>query len=514
MTIEQAMEQAVAHHQAGRMPQAESIYRQILATQPNHADALHLLGVVAAQSGRHEIAHELIRQAIAIRPNVADYYGNLGRVLAALNRPDEAIATFRQALSLRPDYPEALKNLGNALKSRGRVDEAIECYERAIKLKPDFFEAGYDLGNALMDRDRLADAISSYQNTVAHKPDYVEAWNNLGNALKENGQIDQAIVAYQRTLNLRPDFLPTRFNLGIAQLLLGDFANGFQNLEARRQLGGLSIYFGGFTKPAWTGDDLNGRTILLYCEQGLGDTIQFARYVPLVAQRGAGTIIVQCQPELSRLLTQSGAKIVTRREDVGDFDVHCPLMSLPAVMKTTLETIPGKVPYLQADPELSSEWRKRIPDNDTMKVGLAWAGTPQHSRDRARSIPFGTLAPLAAIPDTTFISLQKRHSDSSLIPPPSSFPLLDWTDALIDFAETAALIDNLDLVITVDTAVAHLAGAMCKRVKLLLPFVPDWRWMLGRQDSPWYPTIELVRQSQAGDWRTPIARIVEDLLRQ
>jgi Flp pilus assembly protein TadD len=590
VTIQQAMHQAVVHHQAGRLAQAEAIYRQILAGSPNHPVALHMLGVLAFQAGQVDTACDLVGRAVAVDPSDWECHANLGKILAAQDRHseavaalhralalkpapdpasadlcnnlgaalensgqfDEAIDAYRRAIALQPNYPDAYNNLGVVLGRKRLIDQAIDAFRHALTLRRDFPDASYNLGMSLREKGDLAGAIAAFEQAallrpdfanfqlqsgislhaagrndesigafrraIAIRPDFVDAHNNLGTALTAAGRFDDARAAFRAALAIQPDHPSAHFNLGMSLLTSGEFSEGWPQLEWRWEMDPERAWRHRLTRPRWDGHPPEGRRILLYAEQGFGDTIQFVRYVPMVAAR-SGRVILECQPELVRLLqgVPGVERLIARGgcdEALPDHDMHCPLMSLPMVMKTTLQTIPAEIPYLRCDAELSSRWRERLLSG-TLNVGLAWAGRPSHTNDRNRSMPLSMLAPLARVPNVSFISLQKEHSASPGTPGEGrgegSLPLIDWTGELDDLADTAALIDNLDLVITVDTATAHLAGALGKPVWVLLPFVPDWRWMLDRTDSPWYPTMRLFRQPALGQWSPVVRDVVQAL---
>jgi Flp pilus assembly protein TadD len=470
LTIQQAFDLAVQHHRAGRLQEAENFYRQILVHQPNHIEAMQFLGMIAHQTGRNEIAEELMRRIIALNPNVPEGHSNLGIALGIQGRLDEAVDAHREALRLRPGYAEA-RNLGYALKEKGDLDEALAAYRQA----------------------------------VACRPDYAEAHSDLGNALKESGRIDEAIAVYGRAIALNPSLPEAHYNLSMALLAKGDFEQGWREHEWRQKCKGLSSQANNFTQPRWDGGSFEGRTLLIYGEQGFGDAIQFFRYLPLAAKMG-GKVIVECRPELQRIFQSAAGscQVVAWGESLPSFDLHCSLLSLPHVFGTTLASIPKEVPYLQADAEEARKWRDRMGEQGAfVRVGLVWSGSPGHKNDRNRSIELTSLGPLMRAQGVRFFSLQKGKA------PPDG--VVNWTDELKDFADTAALIANLDLVIAVDTAVAHLAGAMGKPVLTLLPFVSDWRWLLEREDSPWYPTMRLFRQPSRGDWDSVIKRVADEL---
>jgi Flp pilus assembly protein TadD len=479
LTVDPTFQTALQHHQAGRLSQARDLYQQILAQQPDHAGALHLSGVIALQEGRNDLAVDLIGKAIA----------------------------------LGPSSPEAHCNLGIALQEKGQLTGAVAAYRRAIALKPNYPAAHSNLGAALRDTDKLDEAIAAFRQAIALGPSFADAHSNLGIALRDKGQLDDAITAYRQALALKPDYPEAHHNLALLLLLRGDFLAGWNEFEWRWRCKQFPSPCRTFDQPQWDGSDLAGRTILLHAEQGFGDTIQLIRYVPLVASR-RGKVILQCGPELQRLLgrTTGIARWVGPGGDLPPFDIHCPLLSLPRAFGTTLQSIPQAVPYLQADAEGVERWRRELAaDGGRFRVGLAWAGRPTHRNDRNRSLSLSTLAPLAQARGMTFYSLQKGEAGKQAANPPAGLELVDWTAELNDFADTAALIANLDLVISVDTAVVHLAGAMAKPAWTLLPFVPDWRWLLEREDSPWYPTMRLFRQPSRGDWGSVIARVAEAL---
>jgi len=392
------------------------------------------------------------------------------------------IAAYRQAITLRPDYADAYSNLGVALIDKGQLDEAIVACRQAITLRPD----------------------------------YANAYRNLGAALADKGQLDEAIAACRQAIKLRPNFARAHHNLALTLLMRGDFQPGWQENEWRWKCRDFPSPARNFSQPQWDGSAFEPRTLLLFPEQGIGDAFQFIRYLPLVVRRG-GKIIIECQAEFQRLprTMSEGCQIVAKGEPLPAFDLYCPLLSLPLVFGTTLENIPNIVPYLHADAQDAKRWQQRLDDYSpglkVGKVGLVWAGNPAHKNDRNRSMKLTSLAPLGQVPGVRFFSLQKGAAAAQAKTPPTGMELIDWTPELRDFADTAALIANLDLIISVDTAVVHLAGAMSKPVWTLLPFNPDWRWMLEREDSPWYPTMRLFRQSVRGDWDSVIKRVAEAL---
>jgi tetratricopeptide (TPR) repeat protein len=505
-TIPEALATAVQHQQAGRLQAAEQIYRQILAMEPAHADTWHLLGLLAHQVGKQEIAIEYIGYAIRLNPGVAAFHSNLGVAYRALDKLEEATACWQRALELNPDYADALNNLGNVLRERGQPDQAVICYRRALALNPDNPAAYYNFGTALSDQGLLTDAVACYRRALAMKPDYPDALNNLGFALKRQGKLDEAATCYRRALELRPDFAACRLNQAVLWLLRGDFAHGWPEYESRWPAGKVAAR--DFRQPLWDGRPLEGRTILLHAEQGFGDTIQFIRYAPLVEQRGA-RVIVECPKPLVRLLAAWPRlkQVVLQGEPLPPFDVHSPLLSLPGIFHTSLENIPGHTPYLFAASDLIEHWRGKLSASRGFKIGIVWHGDPRQENNRARSIPLSCFESLAGLPGVQLVSLQKGSGVEQLQDAAARFGVREAGSRLDDFMDTAAVIMNLDLVIACDTAVAHLAGALGVSVWVALCCIPDWRWLLDRDDCPWYPTMRLFRQEKPGNWADVFAEI-------
>jgi tetratricopeptide (TPR) repeat protein len=510
-SVEQ-LQQALEHHQAGRLEQAGKLYRDILVREPENPDALHLLGVIAHQLGQHEHAVELIDRAIRAQPSTPAYYNNLGEALTALTRLDQAIAAYQQAGDLAPDYAETHNNLGIALQMAKREEEAIAAFRRAIQAKPDFAEAHYNLGNALLDTGRPEEAVRAYRAALRLLPEYAQAYNNLGIALVAQLRVDQALQTFDQALDLIPDFAEAHANKGMALLLNGQFAKGWPEHSwrfgcAEQQERSAQSRF---SEPEWGGSDFAGKTLLVHAEQGFGDTIQFVRYLPAVKAKG-GQVLLACQPELHRLfanLAGVDALLADARDlpvDVG-FDTHVSLLELPRLFGTELKSIPQQVPYLSVDVDRVAAWRSRVALG-RFNVGLCWAGRPTHPNDRNRSMTLAAFAPLAGVPGIAFYSLQKGAAAEQLRQPPAGMELIDYSGDLHDFTDTGALVMNLDLVISVDTAPVHVAGALGREVWTLLPFAPDWRWLRDREDSPWYPTMRLFRQPRIGDWKAVMDQV-------
>jgi tetratricopeptide (TPR) repeat protein len=504
--------EATAHYTAGRLDQAAAAAKAILDRDPDHAGALHLAGIAEINRANHQVAAELLQRSIAIAPDSAATHNNLGIALSSLGKKEEAIESFRRAVALDPNLADAHANLGRLLQDQNRLDEAVASLRQAAALKPDDATVIGKLGIALHAQGQLGEAAESFRRALALDPNMAESDNYLGLICRVGGRLPEAIEHYRRAIAYRPDFGGAHFNLGVAQLLLGDFANGWREYEWRWQTSKPPLHK--LPQPLWTGENLAGKTILLHHEQGLGDTIQFIRYVPLVAARGA-RIVLELQPALFRLAAgfQGTMEVVAAGSPVPPFDFHCPLLSLPERFATDLATIPVAIPYLVPEAEAVVRWRRQLGSAAGLKIGVVWAGNPAHHDDRNRSIPLERLMPLFKVPGLRWFSLQvgERAGDIARLP---GGTITDLSRQLTDLAETAAAIANLDLVVAVDTAVVHLSGALGVPAWVLLPFAPDWRWMLGRDDSPWYPSLRLFRQNGLNDWDGVVARVRSALARQ
>ena len=547
--LAQAIEEAVALHRRGDLGRAEKMYARILKARRDHFDALHLLGLLKHQTGRAGEAYRLITAALAVNPRSADARSNLGLVLHALKRDADALASFDEALALDPGHVEALNNRGTALLALARPAEALAAFERVLALSPRHIEAqvnranallelgrgaeavaGYDAaiavqprhagalynrGNALASLDRFEPAIASYDRSIAIAPGHAKAYNNRGVALRSLNRHREALASYAKAIALEKDFADARLNEAHALLTVGDFARGFAAYEWRWNTAAIAPHRRSFRQPPWLGaPPIGRRTILLHTEQGFGDTIQFARYAKPLA-RGGANVVLEVPPGLKALMSgiDGAARVIARGEALPPFDVHCPLASLPLAFKTDLASIPAEVPYLAAPAERLARWRARIETLARPRIALAWSGSTAHPNDRNRSIALGRLQPLWSIDGASFIGVQRdlREEDARAL---AGAPRLAHVgEELSDFADTAAVLALADLVISVDSAVAHLAGAMGRPLWILLPFSPDWRWMLGREDSPWYPTARLWRQPSIGDWESVIARVRAELTR-
>lgn len=573
------LKQGLALHQQGQWAQAQTLYEAVLAQQPSHFDAQHLLGVLALQMKDPERAVARISQALTLNPNSAAACSNLGLALHELQRYDEALARFDQALALQPNYAEAHNNRGNALKALQRLDEALTSYERALSLKPDYAEAHYNAGIACKERQQFEAAIAHYNRAIALRPGYADAYNNRGNALREcqrpeaalasfdqaialrpdlaeaynnrgntlrglgrfeaaldsfdraialkpdyaeahsnrgivfyeQGQLTSALASYDAAIALQPQAVDAHWNQAVTRLLQGDFARGWPLYEWRWKLPSFRTQRRDFAAPLWLGQTpVEGQTLLLHAEQGLGDTLQFCRYVQQVSARGARVLLEVQAPLVGLLEGLAGVcELIRQGAPLPAFDSHCPLLSLPLAFNTRLNTIPAEVPYLRSNAAQRQVWSERLQmmmgAQRRPRVGLVWSGSTGHTNDRQRSLPLAEL--LAHLPpQLDYVSLQKevRAADQAAL---ANSPIHHFGVELRDFTDTAALCDLLDLVVSVDTSVAHLSGAMGRPTWVLLPHVPDWRWLLNREDSPWYPSARLFRQTADRQWTPVLQRL-------
>ncbi|HUB26667.1 MAG TPA: tetratricopeptide repeat protein [Tepidisphaeraceae bacterium] len=618
MNIPQTLQLAFDQHRTGQVAAAELLYRQILAEQPEHADALHLLGLAAHEQGRTEEAVGLIRRAIAANPTEGDYYANLarifqgqgkakeaeeslrnaavlravearkqnrlghsrameekmaeaighfaravalepnsaefhydlGRAYAAVKQMDPAIASLRKAIALKRDHRLAYVELADALSARDQTHDAIDAYRRAmglgsndprvhnnlgvalcrtlefseaavalqhaIALRPDMAESFNNLGHALLRLDRTEEAIAAYQKALSLRPDYAEAHSGLGSIYLELGRDAEAIAEVRRAIEIKPDYGEAHLNLCLLLLQSGDWENGWKEYEWRWRVPSLRMKKADTPRPEWDGKALGGKRILIWREAGFGDAIQAVRFSRDVAELG-GKITLAERPQLTKLFGRMGIadRIVTYGDQFGEHDVQCSILSLPGLLGIRPDSIPKRGPYLKADPQRAAEFKARMPTDGRLKVGLVWANKPD---PLDRCPPAAAWSVLAEIGGAWFCSLQKPIHIAPMfggrtLPPlempakPPGLEMADWTEELRDFDDTAALIEHLDLIICVDTAVAHLAGAMGKPVWVVLRQVADWRWLQNRTDSPWYPTMRLLRQERRREWEKPVREV-------
>ena len=540
---------ALRHHRAGNLRKASEIYRKILRKQPRHPDALHLLGLATDALGRPRRAVQLVTRAIAADPDNAAYRHSLGVLLRAVGRPDEAVTSFRAALEIDPGAAETLTALGNALKALGRYDEAVGCHRAAVKARPGFAEALSNLGSTLREAGRIDAAVESLREAVALRPDHPDLHFNLGNAwlaagrleeaeqafgravaiaprharslsnlgvtLREQGRPVEAMARFRAAIAIAPEYADAHWNLGLALLMEGDFEAGWREYEWRRRIPDFAMRR--LRAPAWDGGPLGGRTLLVHAEQGLGDAVQFARYLGLAAAAG-GPVVFACPPALGRLFSALGGCecVVSHDDDLPRFDVQAPLMSLPGLLDPDLRAAAALAPYLRPEPDLVEAWRARLGRGPGLRIGICWQGNPGYHADRRRSIPMAQFAALARLEGVRLFSLQKGPGADQLAALAGEAgsgpaPIEDLGPALDEggdaFVDTAAVLASLDLVIASDTALPHLAGALGRDVWLLLAANPDWRWGRAGEETPWYPSMRLFRQRRPGDWEGVFERV-------
>jgi tetratricopeptide (TPR) repeat protein len=505
----------VLRHQ-GKLSEALECCQRAVELQPEFAQGRNHLGLALSANERFEEALVQCGEAVRLQPALAEAHHGLGYVLLQLRRIDEATAAIDTALRLNPHLAEAHANLGACLLRRGRTDEALAQLDDALRRKPDHTDAYIHKAHALWQLGRFDDALAAGAEIVRRKPNAAEGHNVMGVVHMKAGRPAEALAAFARAVEITPDFAQAHFNRGLAYLLMGDYEHGWPEYDWRWRCRDF------VSKPVpqeqmWDGSPLAGRTILLHAEQGVGDALQFLRFVPLVKQQGA-TVIVAGSPALMPLLSRvPGIDHVVEPGAPGvKFDVEAPLLSLPGRLGITLDTLPAHVPYLPGDADLEAYWRKELNRNTGYRVGIAWQGNPDHPEDRLRSVPLTAFAPLAQ-DRVRLISLQMGPGREQIDALAGQFAVEELPTRPEDVApilRSAAVIDSLDLVITVDTAVAHLAGALGVPVWIALAFAPDWRWMLGREDSPWYPTARLFRQKWFGDWAEVFAHMGRELARR
>jgi tetratricopeptide (TPR) repeat protein len=505
----------VALGELRRLPEALESYEQAIAIKSDYADAHYNRGVVLGELNRPAEALKSYERAIVLKPDHAETYNNRGIALSCLHRHAEALASYQRAIELRPGYASAYNNLGNVLVELERRGEALACFERALAIRPDYPEACNNRGIVLSDLERHAEALVSFDRAIALKPEYAEGHYNRGNTLRDLHRHAEAVASYGRALALRPDYAAAHWNLADCRLLLGDFVRGWEEYEWRWKLEQRETGRRDFLQPLWLGaPSVKGRTMLLHCERGLGDTLLFCRYAKEIAALGA-KVVLEVQPPLVQLLAdlEGVTEILPNGAPLPAFDYHCPLMSLPLAFRTDLSSIPASIPYVRSDPERVATWRGKLGEKTKPRVGLVWSGSTALKNDK-RSMALAEMLPLVG-DWAEWVSLQKevREADAALLA--TRTDLHHVGGELMDFADTAALVELMDVVVTVDTSVANLAGAMGKPVWILLPYNPhDWRWMLDREDSPWYPTARLFRQPATDDWASVIRRVNEELVAQ
>jgi tetratricopeptide (TPR) repeat protein len=539
-----------AHREAGQAAPAEAAYRQAVRIDPAYAEARNNLGNALQDQGRLEEAAAQFKAAARLRPDLAEIQFNLGNCCKEQNKIAEAIAAYRRAVALKPDLAMAQQNLGLLLQQQNELAEAVECHRAAARLMPECIDAHSALGAALQKLDQFDEARRCYYRVLELDPANVTAQYNLATAFHTQGDLREAANYYRAALAAAPHHGEAKTGLGMVCMMRGDidgarecfgqalwdwpespeahFFHGNLLLTEGKMLEGWKEFeyrsrcsFGtprSFALPRWDGSPLDGRTLLVHAEYGFGDMMQFIRYDPMVrgAARG-GRVLVEVHPRIIPLFAASGYRdLVPRAATLPPFDLEVPMMSLPGIFQTTLDTIPADVPYLFADANLAAQWRARLAEYPGFKIGIHWQGNAKYAQDRQRSMPLACFAPLAAVPGVTLISLQKGPGSEQVASAcESGVQVVDLTASMDNeagaFMDTAAVIQSLDLVVTSDSAVAHLAGAMGAKVWLALSAAAEWRWLLAREDSPWYPTMRLFRQRTLGDWADVFARIADEL---
>ncbi len=557
--LTEKLRHGAALHQGGNLTDAARLYQEILGLEPRQFEALYRLGVIEGVRNNWDRAAELLGAAVEANPDDATAHCDRGVALRVLGQWGAALEAYDRAIAIRPDFAQAHSNRGNIFRELGRLDEALVCYERAIAIRADYAEAHYNRGVVLQQLRRLSEALASYDLAITARPGYVSAHSNRGVVLEHLHRLDEALAAYEcavaagpghaqalsnrgnvlrmlnraddaiascdRALELQPGNALAHVHKALALLLAGDLRRGWAEYEWRWRVDNSPLFRPArrFAQPLWLGrEPVAGRTVLIHAEQGLGDTLQFCRYVRLVAGLGAKVVLEVQRPLVGLLANLDGAAaIVGSGDPLPDFDYHCPLLSLPLAFDTTLATIPASVPYIACDRQQARQWQARLGDARRLRVGLAWSGgfrsdVPDHwSAHSRRNIPLAKLAALRHA-DVDFFSLQKgQPAESELAQLQREHwdgpRLIDVSAELHDFPATASLVANLDLVITVDTSIAHLAGALGRRVWILNRFDTCWRWLLDRSDSPWYPTATLYRQQRPGDWDGVVQKVRADL---
>lgn len=496
MSRDRLLEEARESYRSGKLAEGRSACERLLRSQPADVDALTLLAAIAADERKTEEGLRWARLAVVADPQAPGPHYVMGRLCQDDGRLAEAEAHYRRSLALKSDQPRAHNNLGAVLQMQGQLQAALESYRRALALDPSLPQANQNLASILRDGAAAENAVAGFRRLLQENPRDAQAHTDLGNVYRELGRHRDAIASFGRAIDCDPELPEAHFARGLELLLCGEYGEGWQEYEWRWRVKALNTPMRAFPRPAWNGEPLPRGTILLHAEQGFGDTLLAARYVPLVAER-CKAVVLECQPQLRRLL--GGAD-----EPLPRFDAQLPLMSLPRVFGTTLESVPWAGPYIRppTDGSISSPGPN---------IGLVWAGEPKQGDDRKRSVTLEMLAPLKETPGATFYSLQKGAGAAQAASPPQGMHFVDLAPQIRDFADTAAFIARLDLVVTVDTSVANLAGAMGAPTWVLLSTVPDWRYHLESDTTPWYPSMRLFRQTSDGDWPGAIARVAQAL---
>jgi len=515
--VDKLFVEAVGHHVAGRNNDAEALYLSILQVPPVQAEASYNLGLMYQTTGRLLEAVAAYQNAVKLRLDHVDAYNNMGTALQALNAREAAIANYRKAIVIRPEHETSYCNLGVTLKEEKQPVESEVAYRRAIALRPDYDWAYANMAAVLLEMDRFEDSIDACRKALAANANMPMALFNLGTSLKALNRYDESEAALFEALRLNPNFTEAHFTLGQVLLHREKYAEGWPHYEWRWKLpqySWLRSLHGDIAQPKWQGEDIRGKTLLVYAEQGAGDTLQYARYIPLLAERTGARIIFAVHRQLVRLLSQITEATVVPLEDspFPPFDVHSPLLSLPGLFGTNATNIPAKVPYLAADPAAVEFWRKRVGGDGKKKIGIVWSGNPEQLGDRLRSPRLAAVMPLLERKDVTFVALQVGPGRTEIQQHPLPPQVVDLGLEVADFFDTAAIMAGLDLMISSCTAPLHLASALGIPTWGMIPFAPHFLWQHERRDSPWYPALRLYRQASPGyDWSNVMAEISADL---
>ncbi|HEX5245029.1 MAG TPA: tetratricopeptide repeat protein [Tepidisphaeraceae bacterium] len=514
MDAAKEIQNGIALHQTGRLAEAMAIYRLVIEAQPNNPDAHHLLGLALHQSGKDDEAIPHFEAAIAQHPSET-YYANFAELWRRKEKWDSAIYCYEQVLNRMPNDVEIRYLMGEAQVRSDRFAEGLASFQQCLKEGKDDSNAWVGICEALRRLERLDEAVEAARKAVTLDPTLAPAWHSLGWTIMRQGKVREALPYINKAIELKPDWPMVIWRRAFANLSLGDFAQGWQDYESRWLDDDLQKKTArNLPGRVWRGEDVRGKVVYVLIEQGLGDYIQMARYIPLIQARGAAQVSLEAPPELASLIERSipGVHLIVGSVKEMRYHYYISLMSLPLAFGTLVNTVPANVPYLRPDPQAIEVWRNRLADVAGLKVGLVWAGSATHMNDRNRSMRLSEFLSLKSIPNVRFVSLQKGAPASQVAQVPE-MEIIDWTDELKTFDDTAALVSALDLVISVDTSVAHLAGALGAPVWTLLAIAPDFRWMLEREDSPWYPTMRLFRQQKNADWGPVIRRVTDELAR-
>jgi tetratricopeptide (TPR) repeat protein len=491
-----------------------SCLKRVIELDPGSGVAYNDAGAFCIDLGRPKEAEEYLREALKLAPDSPEVNDNLGKALWAQGHQAEAETCLRKALAINPDHLGALNDLGIVLSDQFRYDESMACFLRALELDPNHAMTHCNLGHAFLLQHRYQEATAYLRRALELEPGLAEAWNNLGGSLygkarleRQRSDLDEAETCYRQALDIKPQQADFHVNLGLVRMVRGDFEEGFKEYEWRWQT--KEFMHHRYERPRWNGEPLEGRTILLHPEGGLGDTIQFVRYAPLVRRRG-GRVILRCQPRVRPLLAGCPGVDLLRddTQDIPWFDVHAPLLSLPGILGSKLETIPAEIPYILPDPDLVARWRARLVNHPGFKVGISWQGNPDFKGDRWRSIPLTAFEPLSKIAGIRLFSLQMGAGREQLSDIADKWRI---TDLCLPLVEEAAAMMSLDLIVVCDTALAHLAGALGRPVWTAIGYSADWRWFTDRQDTPWYPTMKLFRQPGPGQWQAVLEMMADHL---